>query len=157
MNDNMRRFVKGLLSGLVGQPVGVPEKEPVAYLYNGVRLPKQPEWDKTAYQYAAVVLWTKDDKYPFYCFCVSNAPFVAVPDVEFPEDVGSVNTTGQGHRWYVYPTATTLDFAWEYFVEEKNGLSLDTYYSPTVWTNHDILREDGTVSLEATDPIPIYE
>ena len=43
------------------------KKTPVAYLYNGVRLPGLPEWDKTVYPFAVIVyidgtyfLWLMD-------------------------------------------------------------------------------------------------
>ena len=43
MTEKMRSSVMGLILGQFSSPLPMAQKEPVAYLYNGVRLPKLPE------------------------------------------------------------------------------------------------------------------
>ena len=55
MTDKMRDFVKGLALGLTGAPLPYTgTAEPVAYLYNGYRLPPLPNRDKAQYPYATI-------------------------------------------------------------------------------------------------------
>ena len=49
MNGKMRSSVMGLILSLFSSPLPEVQKEPVAYLYNGVRLPALPEWDNLAW------------------------------------------------------------------------------------------------------------
>ena len=55
MNEKMRSSVMGLILGQFSSPLPEVQKEPVAYLYNGVRLPALPEWDREKYPFA--VIW----------------------------------------------------------------------------------------------------
>ena len=65
MTDKMKRFVNGILRDMVGAPLHfiVSKPEPVAYLYNDVRLPKLPEWDEKIYPYAYLcTVWTESNR-----------------------------------------------------------------------------------------------
>ena len=54
MTEKMRSSVMGLILSLFSSPLPEVQKQPVAYLYNGVRLPKLPEWDRETYPYATI-------------------------------------------------------------------------------------------------------
>ena len=149
MNAKMRGFVNGILLGVVGKPFPITqgEKEPVAYLYNGVQLPPLPEWDKETYPYAA--MFRNMDTYGVYCF--SKQPFTY-----------SVNRYGVITIYH----GTTSDTPAPYLSVEyddghwvtnsKTGAS-NRSLSLYIWANYDILNEDGSVYLKASEPIPVYE
>ncbi|MBR5862186.1 MAG: hypothetical protein IKZ08_02550 [Bacteroidales bacterium] len=65
---DLKSWLIGLIVGLVEKPMllNAVKKEPIAYLYNGVQLPKLPEWDKEQYPYAAVYYGIYYSDYPEY-------------------------------------------------------------------------------------------
>ncbi len=72
MNDNMRKFVRGLMVSTVSKGVLPKKREPVAWLYNGVRLPDiNSVWDKETDPYAIIY----DDSSPGYRLVFSSQPF----------------------------------------------------------------------------------
>jgi hypothetical protein len=146
MTDKMKSFVKGILLGLFGHPL--PQgKEPVAYLYNGVRLPKLPEWDETAYPYAVICYMTAYEAiydYPIYLAKVSNTEFWS-----YDGEIGV-----QGDLYCV----TDENGAWG---EWQEG---GAHTSDLLWANHDVHyagapeEEMGrTLFLEETNPVPVGE
>lgn len=44
-----------------------------------------------------------------------------------------------------------------WFVEEQDDSTDQKTYLGCLWTSHDIYRDDGTLYMKATEPIPIYE
>lgn len=133
--------------------VGEFKKEPVAYLYNGVRLPDiNPMWEQenanstheklyaTIYYYENAVGETEIE------VCFSALPFVYD---------GTEMSTGFGYYstdWLMYS-----DGLWwwgggytDYIRNQK--INPEDY----IWSSYDILNSDGTVYLAATDPIPVY-
>ena len=143
---NLKSFLIGLSLGLSGKPLpisgGEPSVEPVAYLYNGVRLPKLPEWDKEMYPYAAIdyhespyygetyhlefytlrPYWKEDGVYP-PAYCASGVS--GLVDGKWADIV----------YVHFYPTAKSTPF----------------------WTSFDVLNEDGSIYMAASEPIPVYE
>ena len=135
----IKDFLNGLIMALCGRVVQYPKREPVAYLYNGVRLPKLPDWDKEAYPYAAIV--TKaNGEYRFYA------------DAE-------AFTIGSGN----YLTRLWPDVVYllenETWVEETAG----GFYFVPIWSNTDIYYDKnveglaGTLAFSASDPVPVYD
>lgn len=122
-------------------------REPTMYSYNGVVLPKLPEWDKSKYPYA--VIWRSGTtNNPYYC---------AVPfeDYSFQKSGGGVwivwhVPSDSQVPWY---KATLESKAFEYYYDEYGYAVV----SAIVWANFDVLNADGTLFLAKSDPVPIYE
>jgi hypothetical protein len=149
MWENARSFLIGLAMAFAGKPLPISqgEKEPVAYLYNGVRLPKLPEWDRETYPYAAIA-WQNTANPQYYLSCFSVEPI------------------------YKSAETTTLKFVSDSCVRIQANMSLDNTFGEAktikqifnydidrvVWTNFD-LRNTATqeVWFYASDPIPVYE
>lgn len=135
MTDNMREFVKFFVMGSAKGGV----REPIAYLYNGVRLPKLPEWDKTKYPYAYIGTSGMDTTYYYLCFSDT---------LETARNISRIVGTGDENY-------TLADGEW--------GPFLSTSSVAVIWTNTDIYYIDslsevgGTLCLAASDPIPVYE
>lgn len=140
MNSKMKGFVKGLALGLAGKPLEfAPGKEPVAYLYNGVRLPKLPDTDCP---YKVIGKHTYPSGEVYYYFVAKNEPFTATNDV-------NISFMINAPVMYRIPDGQA---AWESI--GTVGLTLEY-----VWSNHDVYdANDSTVLYhEATEPVPIYE
>lgn len=70
---DLKSWLYGFCLGICGKPLPLAAKKtPTAYSYNGVVLPKLPEWDREKYPYAVVVwlalglCYLKCAKTPFY-------------------------------------------------------------------------------------------
>lgn len=118
-------------------------------LYNGVKLPNiDTVWtDKETYPYG-IVVYGEDFGFTFGAFLFSSQPFVLENDAINPSD-------GSKCPNYMYdPTGTMTGNAsnsWQFLGEETANATPDR----TIWTSHEILNEDGTVYLAASDPIPL--
>jgi hypothetical protein len=155
-----KSFKMGLGLGLSGKPLPLNTKrEPVAYLYNGVRLPKLPEWDKETYPYACIQQsWT--DRYDFY---ISSKPLYVAQydDISNRGRYFLENLKGttywqcrSGAEMVKWESGVLVPFPYETLIVYDP--EMPTRYALT-WTNHDILKSDGSVYLAASDPIPVYE
>lgn len=108
-------------------------------VYKGVKLPALPEWDKTKYPYAMIVCFEDNS---FYDLLIAETPFTHTSE--------AVESDGLG-LWYAnYP-----DFETWTFYGEKNGIGGGTNKMRSFWTNTDILNEDGTLYLAASEPVPV--
>ena len=137
MNDNMRKFVRGLMVSTVSKGVMPASKEPVAYLYNGVRLPKLPEWDRETYPYATLSVLLGN------YFCAYRIR---------PYFMGSGISVEQTSA---YKEAVLIDGLWDTL--EDGTMNADVVNMlPVFWTNFDLLNEDGSVYLAASEPVPVY-
>ena len=152
------------------------DREPVAYLYNGVRLPKLPEWDRKTYPYAVI-----SDAPGFANFGVCYQLMISSSPTEITSSGTRYhvsNAVAKAYLIFVYneeidaamrEDGTTLEeYAamafgmeldiWTMLAEYDNyeaGFPIDS--NPTRWANHYILNEDGTVYLAASEPVPVYE
>lgn len=145
-------FALGLCS------VGEYKGEPVAYLYNGVRLPKLPEWDKSKYPYVFIFyndvqnlyvlrFGTENVEYGYFLYTITaDMKEVYEWGWKLPEGAEYANCTykeANSDNW-----SEIKEYGQEYFPHVD---------LPIVWTANDILNvEDGTVYAKATDPIPVY-
>lgn len=149
MNDATKRrysFTLGYLMGVCGPVVSFPEKQPTAYSYNGVVLPKLPEWDKTVYPYVIIQYYTESSDYFFRAFTdpLVSKTFAGLEMLGFDDgEAEQIHCKLVDGEWSEWSSATS------------------TYITPlgVLWTKppHDILNEDGTLYLAASDPIPVYE
>lgn len=155
---DLRSFKIGLALGLAGKPVLIGgQRAPVAYLYNGVQLPKLPEWDESVYKYVYVVT-TIYPEHPYHIY-FQTAPW---------------EPHGEGSDGFVYVLSDCTcmqylwepgDEAWTYF-KTSNVVGYDGGLSSTgnvvnleaiVWGNTDVYAKEGTLYLAASDPVPVYE
>ena len=132
------------------------DRVPVAYLYNGVRLPGLPEWDKEAYPFGYI--W--EDKYGArYLLCYKNEPVV-----------GEVTTGPIAGSDRLYSPTTTMHLryqaksdlsGWVFLNESQvvaNSGTAFAYGYTLIWSDFNIMRDDGvTIYLAASDPVPVYE
>lgn len=130
------------------------------YSYNGVVLPKLPEWDKTAYPYA--VIYQEIGSY-LGELRETNALYCFAEPLQWNYLLGYV-TDNPGIRLRSQYIPTSGDTTWGEFTEEEygeiSGLGQAWASGSLVWawSNHDITNySDGTVYIAGVEPIPIYE
>lgn len=104
------------------------------YLYNGVTLPKIPEWDKETYPYA-IICRMDSGIYRLICLTESNT-------VTADGDMFVASTTD------IFVSFDLKDGEW---VQGTAG----AYFLPVVWSNTDLYTTDGTLYLAASEPVPI--
>lgn len=139
---DLKSFLTGLTLGLAGKPVLLGgQKTPVAYLYNGVRLPALPEWDRESYPYAYI----DDHSTHFHTLRC----FAALPTVSDGLVVKS------GGIQYVCPHSDVGDNT-KWTLQSSSGSNI-LYPVEWNWTNFDLSDSDGNVLFTASDPIPVYE
>ena len=151
----MTNFDNGLILGLTMPWFGsaVEKKGAVAYLYNGVRLPKLPEWDKTTYPYAYIAQAIE------YHLVVSTKPLKASGSSIYSASLSTIESaTILG--WHIF----NVDYEWEdsLFVIGSNKIEMEAdsdVVSGTIkWANTDLyLNDTTTLVLAASDPVPVYE
>ena len=127
------------------------------YLYNGREAPYLPDYDAVAYPHLVMTVATK------------SSSSVSVGDISlclspYPLMFNGSNVVMSGapertkYLLYRYSPSngdTEFSLKGEYSGGTANKV---TYPSSedAFWTNHDILNEDGSVYLAASDPIPVY-
>ena len=125
-------------------PLKLPDKQPTAYSYNGVVLPKLPEWDKTVYPYA--VITKTSSGYALFVCQQEPAPRPAI-------------SSDPSYIWFgEYDYKPMKTNCYEPYSEWEDITASSIYCSKNIfWTDTDIYNTDGTVYLAASSPIPVYE
>lgn len=116
-------------------------------LYNGVKLPKLPEWDKVKYPYVTIV--RRGSQGSTYLLFVSTVPY-------------TMRVTEAGVIWIEYGhhirdnySAAVDGTEWE-LVASDVEISENYIVFPAIWTNYDIINtDDNTVYLAASEPISL--
>ena len=130
---------------LVGKKIAAMrgKKEPVAYLYNGVRLPQLPEWDKTVYPYAYI----RRAEWGEVVLTVMSQPW-------YFDGTNAVTSASVYSQYGIYDGEWRLGL---HDAEIKGGIILDDDYD-IIWSNFDWCKnaEDDTVTFKASEPIPVY-
>lgn len=143
MNEKMRSCVMGLILGQFSSPLPEVQKEPVAYLYNGVRLPALPEWDREKYPYAYVGTTTYRGTEEYRAYFAK----------EIHTKYASAMIFIDAARRY-----RLIDGQWV-----KHGGTISPVITSPLWSNVDIYYDSsveevgGTLYLSASEPIPVYE
>lgn len=128
-----------------------------SYLYNGVELPALPEWDKTVYPYAVIMRAKDYEQYPsafegeYYLIC-SVSKFVFTHP-SFNQYGGIDVDKGTALMSLYTPTEGDINWQSPQMVTWDKGFTEDIV--DYVWCNPEISREDGTIYLAASDPIPV--
>ena len=116
------------------------------FLYNGVKLPALPEWDKTVYPYAFIYIVTLDGTTGVYTLVVSSSSVMGYDGngiICTAANVGQRYTVS-GEEWAA--AAGSDDF----YIKRDNLIY-------TVWANFDVLNSDGSVYVAASEPVPVVE
>ena len=150
MTDKMKSAVMGLIMRLC-KPFP-KQSEPVAYLYNGVRLPKLPEWDRGAYPYAYITTSTVLG-ITYYTLNICTSMYTAIH-------------TDYTDEWTLFAEGTVLttkikESATEWGAPEvyyEGKMTVCEYGSDYVmWSNHSFYGENGEEWITASVPVPVYE
>lgn len=142
MNSKMRSSVMGLILGQFSSPLPMAQKEPVAYLYNGVRLPKLPEWDRAVYPYAVMIYRCVPQLYELRCLSAD-----AYYGENFFKASNGILSQCKDGVWGAFGTLEGESYAYVPLTS-----SIDTL----VWANF-TMENNGTTYLIASEPIPVYE
>lgn len=129
------------------------EKTPVAYLYNGVQLPKLPEVD---FSYALMVIDPEDTvaRNAKVYFAETALKYDPIKRIFYGEPYGKYIAYrcffGEGYDWHGFQgTIDQLGSSGGYGTFEENSL---------IWGNHDIINyNDNSVYVPASEPVPVYE
>ena len=133
------------------------------YLYNGVELPDlNTVWtDKEAYPYATLfaLQGTKKGK---FALLLTSCPTKFVSYTENDILVNAIYSVKECNTISYNTDIPPVEFIYlktSYY--EDSALLAGLYYSSTgtvkdvLWSNYNILNEDGSVYLAKTDPIPV--
>lgn len=159
--DGVARRAKKLYMGVDGKArlcweAGGGESDRVrAYLYNGVKLPPLPQWDKAAYPYALVAV---EEVYSGRWYAILYV-FSSV-NYFTSEDNGnwciSANVS-HGSRFFAKGASIEalqpFDEDFKYSDGSDGGIAI----TRADWANFDVLNEAGGVYLAASEPVPVYE
>ena len=131
-------FARGMIVSMALKSLPVRKKSPIAYLYNGVRLPALPEWDREAYPYAFIAHTAKQYIY----FFVLDEP---------------TYHNGTDGVWYITAVSHSVtDYKNPSEWSPMSGNTIDRACINLMWSNFDMLKSNGSIALAASDPIPIY-
>lgn len=150
--NNKSWSMLGFLMGQRLRDMRSAAKEPVAYLYNGVRLPPLPEWDSSAYPYAymwhnAPYTWMGQYYPGLYALILCTEPLSVSPS--WDNGLWSEGRIVVGARYDAEEPYTE----WETAGIETG--TVDRY--GFMWSNVTTYKSDGTVFLAASEPVPVYE
>lgn len=138
---DLRSWLTGLALGLSGKPLPLSTgKKLVGYSYNGTVLPALPEWDREMYPYAVI------DNDGWYLACCTSMLQYNGSNIVYKEDCSTYCFKLDNGAW-VYDGSASYNF----------DAGKTAVYGECIWTNTDILNEDGTLCLAASEPVPIYE
>lgn len=129
--------------------------EPVAYLYNGVRLPEVPEWDDGAYDKALIQVSGTQ-----YYFTPFNSPACYYDNSYGAFFVQAPHNKSATYRLNDGDAAWSLrSEAGECGTSHTNSLFYGYCrdFKKIVWANFDVLDENGNLYLAASEPVPVYE
>ena len=152
-------FQAGLAAGIVSGmrfPMVVEQvrKTPVAYLYNGVRLPPLPEWDKETYPYAMMtppmlggsrLYLLSEWEYYYYHNSISG---FSQEGIKYSKGSPTYKASVDGAEWERMPDVVNASqVIFEYILWANTDVVCQSdYYKPA-----------GSIYLAASEPIPVYE
>lgn len=122
------------------------ERVPVAYLYNGVRLPPLP--DAQGHQYAFIGTYRLGSTTITYVYLMDFIPLAT----EYQFGIKRLVGTGK----YIYHAIIGGSRWGDAEPGEATGEPFGTAFT-SIWSNVDVYNDDGTLYLAASDPVPVYE
>ena len=141
-------FARGMIVSMALKALPVRKKSPIAYLYNGVKLPKIPD-EIAAYPYVVIQYSSTGTSYVFgfsqepatYETIWNLTEIVVVTGVPDGVEFGMAFKSSSGDKWNVH----------------SNPGPHESHLDKTIWANYDVFSLDGSVYVEASEPIPVYE
>ena len=133
-------------------------KTPVAYLYNGVRLPGLPEWDKSVYPYAYIQdLNGRGANYILYCCSTKLKTTTTLNGVMVSESATSEWDVSPFE--YISAWLQISDDSSEILVFSEPNTAYNLLSQYPIWANYDIVNtyNDEVTILSASEPVPVYE
>ena len=146
---------------IIGRTMAQRRRRLLGWMYNEVLLPPFPVagWDRETYPYLHLYvdvnsgLWTlyaQSKKFQYGEFTLNNGSYYytayAVYEPEEP---------------CIYQRIRCVDGAWSVWeaVEKTHSISYKLYtYTDPIWSNYDLeYTADGTLFLEASKPVPVYQ
>ena len=126
---------------------GQRRRKPVAYLYNGKRMPKLP--DDLVSKYKCVLY---DANYNWFLFLQRESHL----DTQYDDGAFYLGPApGEEYAMMLYHSDSEKLGDPVEKVNTANSTLLMT--SAPFWSNYDIKNADGSLYLEASDPVPVYE
>ena len=159
MGTCWQSFRMGMGIGLASKPLPLAKKEPIAYLYNGVRLPKLPEWDREVYPYAYIQTAYGDT----YLFVSDVSLELRSYNPAYGYAFTHMNGTTYGDFNFVRYELNDSGDAWGDKYEAENVyFAPGSYDKGAVWCNTDLYRYDkdtgeATLVQTASEPVPVYK
>lgn len=152
-------YVSGLVARLHSRRMPYPysHRAPVAYLYNGIRLPALPEWDRGVYPYAVI---------EYYGGLAHLIVFDAAVSYNKYNLSSTATASGLGEKdgsKVSYMVATLMSggeaISTPIFGDTVySGQCYGASESDIVWANYDVAdNKNGGTLIAASDPIPVYE
>ena len=158
----LREWVGWLLPGLCSRAVPVVEtREPVAYLYNGVRLPPLPE---LVYPHAYIAKSLLGGTLLFITDTPLNATYIPAEETSSGVDYEyGMNSNGVAVNILQYNYNNNTG-QWDYkgesnrvFSQVHEPLWANTDMEKYYYRGDDVYEATGIIGFEASDPIPVYE
>ena len=161
--SQLMAYITGIIARL--NAVAKP-REPIAYLYNGIRLPALPEWDRGVYPYAAINDYTNGYGKRYVTLYVFTEQYTISADSDsyahsnFMKPLCSFSYDSENDQW------GELD-NWDDSHPNNSGVQCDV--GDVIWTNFDwtvgwvnpyqtiTKYKVGDIVLAASDPVPVYE
>lgn len=161
----VRSFQEGLALGLTGNPLPYNgTAEPVAYLYNGVRLPKIPEVEGYPYRIMITAINNEDGtlRHRVVHYFADNAYYTQTENNLYFGGVASSELSSEKVAARVY----TLDGdTWSLTSDRENNATVIpppdgwTFWGVTrflTWANFNV-EYDGMLYMAESTPVPVYE
>lgn len=153
----------GFELGLAGFsfPYSKPRK-PTAYLYNGVRLPALPEWDREVYPFAFVTWINSSSSATAFLYC-STVPIYKNDETSlFAYVIAKENGSMICYACSTWPDGELYE-DWHRFEDGDETVTAETKFTvlqtaAIKWTNFDMLNySDDSVYLAGSNPVPVYK
>ena len=134
--SDLRSRVLGTIFGTLSRG-SFPKREPVAFLYNGVRLPGLPVVEGYAFLTLRLGIYTLyfSDFYEFGANSETGNWQVRIPE---------------GNQMY----QVTAENEWQ---KQVSTAARAINYENILWANFDVINPSGYVHMAASEPVPVYE
>lgn len=148
MTEKDKDFLEGLAISAACHvlPARKVFREPIAYSYNGVILPKLPEVDE---EKCPCVYMYKSGSYYIIQFCGAFKPVTVSGSYTY------INSAGNYVLYRYYPSTGEFEFRNEGYMENQTVSIRNP--EDVFWANADLVYEDGSLFLATSEPIPVYE
>ena len=153
--SDLRSRVLGTIFGTLSRGT-FPQRNPVAWLYNGVRLPGLPVVEGKPYK--EIHYCDPEDDYQGIGYYMVT--FYSTPYYVNTEDGRTYYSADGEMVWFGAtwnPDGSVRDGFEDPEIEQYKKDSWSGTLSSIVWTNFDVCDTAGNVLLAGSEPVPVYE